>query len=288
MKILSLEEQPFHTITYEAVDKSKSRVAQELQVLGGTVDFLPPDVEAVALVGDQQGREDKDNGGSGVPRLLGEVLADELALLSERGELPPLSRVQVLGTGDWYIPPELDRRSGNGDVRSVWRALARCCRGVLGVVGNHDAFGSVQAGLDGLRGCSGCECLDGGVAGVGGLRVGGVSGVIGDTRRPFRKSEGEFLARMRQVLGVGVDVLLLHEGPCDDGCGLPGNPLIRDEIAKSTRGLVCCFGHANWREPLKVLPGGAQLLNLEGRVVVLTRPKLGTSRAARVSREQPC
>lgn len=106
------------------------------------------------------------------------MLADGLEVLSELGEVPPLDRVGVILAGDLFARPGLDRRGGSGDVRAVWLALARRCRWVAGVAGNHDLFGPKPSVPDFQVFCQspGVHFLDGDVAELEGLRIGGLSG----------------------------------------------------------------------------------------------------------------
>jgi len=48
---------------------------------------------------------------------------------------------------------------------------------------------------------------------VGNMKVAGVSGIIGNVRRPWRKSPDEFRAALAHVTSKTPDVLILHDGP---------------------------------------------------------------------------
>ena len=276
MRVLEVSKVPSHRISYEAVDKRRRRVTTTLPILRGVIDHLPKGLDAMILAGDLQGREKRRNGRGGCSRLLGEVLVDELVQLSGVGQLPPLDRVGIVLTGDLFVPPGLNTRSGNGDVCPVWRAFARQCPWVAGVAGNHDQFGKSPHDLEVFRREPGIHYLDRDIRDVGGVRIGGVSGVIGHVTRPFRKTQEEFIKSMRCLLSSRLDLLLLHEGPNDPVNNFQGNALIREELA-TRRDLLCCFGHSHWDEPLRELRNGCQLLNVENRVVVLTQAKLRIS-----------
>jgi Icc protein len=75
---------------------------------------------------------------------------------------------------------------------------------------------------------------------------------------------------MRKVLAAKPDVLVMHHGPDAERGELRGHPLIRRALDDSDGLLVIC-GHVYWREPLAMVRGGAQALNVDGRVVVLRR-----------------
>jgi len=268
MRVLAVENRPFHDIPYETVCKRGWRAPARLPLVRGTVDSLPAGVDALVCAGDLQGREKASNGGVACPRLLGAALVDELGRLSEAAKVPPLARVGVALTGDLYIRPQLDSRRDNGDVRCVWRAFAQRCAWVTGVAGNHDGFGRSPCALGLFRRERGVRYLDRDVTDVGGLRVAGLSGVIGDPRRVFRKSDEDFLASVTSMLSWGADMLILHQGPNDEAGEFEGNRRIRECLAAGPS-VFCVCGHSRWGEPLRELRNGSQVLNVDGRVVLL-------------------
>jgi 3',5'-cyclic-AMP phosphodiesterase len=237
-----------------------------LPVLEGTVDRLPPGVEALVVASDLQGVE-LDRRRTGPPRLLGMVVAERLAELSASGRLPPPDRVGVILAGDLYA--ESERRGGLGDVRPVWGAFAQQFRWVVGVAGNHDHFGSNQGRAEPVDE-PGAHVLDESAAQLDGLVVAGVSGVIGNPRRPFRREEDDFVLAILSVLDLEPEILVLHEGPSVLGMeeSKIGSSIVRRTLADRAGLLVVC-GHCYWSEPLAALPGGPQVLNVDHRVVVL-------------------
>lgn len=83
------------------------------------------------ITADLQGREQgKQN------RLLGEQVAEEVALLQELGQLPSLDF--CLLCGDFYDYPDCHKRGGTSDVTSVLNAFATLAPHTLAVLGNHD------------------------------------------------------------------------------------------------------------------------------------------------------
>jgi hypothetical protein len=255
------------------VDKRRHQVFATLPFLRAIVDPFPQGVDAVLCTGDLQGWHIPINGKGICSRLLGEAVADELSHLSIMGKVPPLNRMGVVLTGDLYIQPELNTRKGNGDVRSVWRAFARRCAWVTGVAGNHDRFGQSRNSLDVFRRESGMHYLDRDIFDVDGIRLGGLSGVIGDARRPFRKSDEDFSASLTRLLSWNMDMLVLHEGPDDEASNFEGNTRIRRQLVVAHR-VLCVCGHSCWDEPLRQLRNGSQLLNVDSRVVVLTAARV--------------
>jgi hypothetical protein len=109
----------------------------------GRIDRLPDPLAALVVRSDLQGRAHTEREGDPA-LLLGETLANELAVLAELGELTDLARVGVVLAGDVYSEPRLEKRGGFGGARPAWLALRQRFRWVAGVAGNHDDFGSAS------------------------------------------------------------------------------------------------------------------------------------------------
>jgi hypothetical protein len=263
MRILTLDPEPFHELSYmRATGAGGPPEVTALPFLRGTVDQLPAELDAIVAASDLQGRESV--GG----RLLGEAVADELAVLAELGIIPSLGRTAVLLAGDLYTVPNLDRRGKIGDVRSVWTAFASRFVSVAGVAGNHDDLG-IDDPAGRTFGKAPMHLLDGTVADVCGLAVGGVSGIIGDPRKLHRRESGDFLTLVTRLLSRRVDVLVMHEGPDAPG-GLAGNPHIRQTLERTMDPPLVVCGHSYWTRALATVVGGGQVLNVDSRVVVIT------------------
>ena len=274
MRIQTIEPVPFWVtacmeaargggVTYSTVPWHRCLVGQ-----------LPDGVQAILATSDLQAMEvPSPRAEAPESRLLGEVIAEEAQVLASLGELPPMDATGVLLCGDLYCRNDLGKRGGRGDVRPVWRAFAEAARWVIGVAGNHDSFGEVKAGpsqeLEAARQFAqdaGGHFLDGGTVEVDGLRVGGVSGILGNPSRPFRKSEEEMCRAISQVLLESPDILLLHAGPDEPERELRGEPAIRAVLEERGGGLVF-RGH--WTETLVELRGGRQVACLDSRVLVM-------------------
>ena len=236
-----------------------------LPVHVGTLDRPPEGLDAVLATADLQGRWPDDPPGD--RRLLGEALPRLLReeLLPDLGVDP--ARCGVLLCGDFYTLPDLSKRGGSGDVRAVWRAFAGEFPWVVGVAGNHDTFGQTVAPAGRLG--RNATYLDGSATWVDGLSVAGVGGIVGNPRKPHRKTEEEFDRLFGELLDADPpDVLLLHDGPDDPRGGGVGKPRLRASLEARPRTLVV-RGHAHWEEPLAELDNGTQVLNVDCRVAVL-------------------
>lgn len=267
VRIVDLDPEPLHVLTYADAAPGGGTQARALPLVRARVDGLPPELDALLVTSDLQGRGRLAAADGAMP-LLGEVLAEEYAALAELGLVPAPASTGVLLAGDLYAAPGADRMGATGDVRAVWRAFAASFRWVAGVAGNHDLFGGAQEHGRFARE-PGVHLLDGAAATLDDLRVAGVGGICGNKGKPNRRPRDEFLAAIRRVLANRPHVLVLHEGPDGAAPGQRGNPEVRAAV-DGRRVLVVC-GHVHWSSPLAELPGGAQVLNVDGRAFVLGR-----------------
>jgi hypothetical protein len=234
----------------------------ELPILTGTFTELNADCDALILASDLQGTLP----GEEAPLLLGCALADYLPLVFEL-HFPeiPLDKVGVLLCGDLYARP--DRRGGLGDVRHVWRAFNEHFAFVAGVAGNHDSFGD-PGEFAAFQREAGIYFLDGNIRKIGGMQVGGISGVIGQPGKPNRVAEKDFLNKLKRLALKQPDLILLHEGPSHSSLSLIGNPRISEILAASPKNTVCC-GHRHWPATLVETAKGTQVINLDAKCLVL-------------------
>jgi hypothetical protein len=252
VKVLSLESQPFAAIPYTNAASAGGIEPRELPLIRGQVDSLPPGLSALLVTSDLQGVAPSSDRG-GALALLGEVLAESLREFEEGLLIPPRHEIGVLLAGDLFAAPAGDKRGATGDVRAVWSAFAREARWVAGVAGNHDLFAANVRG----------HLLDGNVVELDGLRIGGVSGIIGNKQKPGRRALEIFLEMIERTLAQSPDILVFHEGPDDPESGSQGNPAIRECVRDRELMIVC--GHSPWRQPLR-----GRVLNVHERAILLT------------------
>lgn len=243
--------------------------------------MLPAGVDAIVVASDLQGVApiQELNGAAG---LLGVALCEELLYLSNEGALPHPSRVGVLLAGDLFSDVLANRRGASGDVRDVYRAFGREFRWVIGVMGNHDTLGGQDHDPERFCRMADVMILDGRVIEIDGLRIGGVGGILGENGKPQRKSEKLYRSMMKRVIDEAPAIVLVHAGPNVPGSRLIGSDVVRECLTHHVDRLVVC-GHAHWNTPLVPLPGVGQVLNVDGRVVVLSTdaasPTMGESDA---------
>jgi len=255
MKIIHIDDTPFHQLAYRSSGRQGIPRVMQLPFYKARVTALPEGLEAIVAVSDLQGRE-KDQRHN---RLVGEAVAEELALLTELNEIPSIGC--VLLAGDLYDYPDCRKMGGTGDVTSVWNAFASISPQVIGVHGNHDTVHEQSL-------VAHVSILDGHVQAMGNMQVGGVSGIIGREDKNQRKSKQQFIAALQSALKDITQVLLLHQGPNDPYLQQKGEPLIRDFLEHQGSALVI-FGHCHWSTPLIDI-GANQVLNVDQRLFVMT------------------
>lgn len=227
---------------------------------------MPESLAAIIATADLQGRESFDQARGNPPRLLGESLPYRLA----QEILPTLNlragRIGVILAGDFYTVPLLDKRGGTGDVTEVWRAFGREFDWVAGVAGNHDQFDEAESPSQSLG--RDMHFLDGDSVSTDSLRVHGVSGIIGNPKRHWRRSEDGYLRSIENAVRSKPDLLVLHDGPDRPGGRGAGSPAVRG-ILESGDSMIVVRGHAHWKDPFVVLSNGVQILNVDSRCVVM-------------------
>jgi len=256
MKIIDVPSLPFHTLGYRTSAYGGKVRKVELPFYKVRVENLPQGVNSIVAMSDLQGRETDETQN----RLVGEAVANELNLLQEKGRIPSIDL--ALLAGDLYDFPDLRRMGGTGDVTSVLNTFADNIPHVVGVLGNHDLVRKNE-----LK--SNIQILDGKVEQVAGLSVGGVSGIIGKSKKNQRKTLAEFDVALKTIFSQHLNIALLHQGPNDPLNGQRGEPAIYDFLASNGNALVI-FGHCHWRIPIVEI-GNNTLLNVDNRVYVFHR-----------------
>jgi 3',5'-cyclic-AMP phosphodiesterase len=263
VKILSIDPNPIHEIPMRCASPGKrsKTIDRVLPVYIATVDELPANLAALIVTSDLQGED------PAMSRLIGHRVAEELETLADERHLIPTSlQTGVILAGDLYAT--LHQMGGLGDVRSIWEDFRRRFRWVAGVAGNHDSFGSTPANFEEFINTANLYYLDGKIRQVDQLSIAGISGLISKKTLPLRRPEKVYRELMRDLLKKSPDILILHEGPSDPDRKLSGNDAIRSELIDCQSLLTIC-GHVYWKEPLTDLPQGGQILNVDGRVVIL-------------------
>jgi len=259
MDIIRIEEKAIEQIPFIYALGNGNKIYRKLPILEAEVESLPEGLEAIIATGDLQG-VDIDNG-----QLLGHTVARVLESLADRGTIPAKQKIGIILAGDLWATA--NKRGGVGDVRAVWQAMASRFCWVAGVGGNHDCFGKSPQEMKAFRSRRGIYYFDGNLEEVNGLRLAGVSGIIGKPTKHFRRRERDFLKLIQKLVKKSPDVLILHEGPGDRARKLMGRESIR-QVLINTKNLVTICGHSHWKIPKIELPLGSTVVNVDGRAIV--------------------
>lgn len=262
LAIEHVDEVPIIEVRYLNAGRGGGTVVERLPILRGELRVgsgISDELDAIVACSDLQGIV---RGFEGRSELLGIAVADALEELAHDRVIPPLARTGVILAGDLYSVPEANERGGYGDVTDVWAAFASRFAWVAGVAGNHDDVSHVPEIGETVH------LLDGDVVEVDGLRIGGVGGIIGNTKKPGRRAEEDFLALLDRAIDDGADVIVTHEGAKGiSHSKQPGNSAILGTLEAGGVPLAIC-GHNHWADPIAVLEN-ARILNVDARCVVL-------------------
>ena len=206
IRIATLDEELLGEVRYLNASRGGKTEVVRLPIMRAWTEApLADELDAIVACSDLQGivrgRNDEST-------LLGVHVAEILEEMAFDGAIPASARMGAILAGDLYSVPGANKRGGYGDVADVWAAFAERFAWVAGVAGNHDD-------VDAVAGAN-VHLLDGALAELDGLRIGGVGGIISEKQRPWRRPEGEQLRLVDRVIDEGVDLLILHEGPDGD------------------------------------------------------------------------
>lgn len=235
-----------------------------IPLLSALSDDLPDSLDAILFAGDIQAIDN--------PfvlleqrRLAGEVIAEQLVTLAKSRLLPPVHKTGVLLTGDLYTDPNLQKRGQTGNVVSVWNSFADNFRWVVGVAGNHDLFnGQVISSWK-------PKLIHGTAINKDGLCIAGISGIVGNNGKPWRVPLKQHTRWLKELLSQTPDILMFHEGPASPDGTQPGNINILKELNKLRYTSLVVNGHVHWRYPLSGEATSLQVLNVDSRIVLVTR-----------------
>jgi hypothetical protein len=273
MQFLGTADVPAFSVVYRSAAHGRGATSVTLPVERVFLDGMPAGLSALLVTSDLQGWSSNGDG----QVLLGVAMAEAMAAYcASRGIAR--SEVGVLLAGDLFAIDDVTQRGGVGDVRPVWRAFGEKAAFVVGVAGNHDAFGRDASDLDAFSREPGLSLLDVGTAGLpshvdrGGLRIAGVSGIVGNPIRPWRKEPDAFIDAVATAIGTTPDILLLHQNPALPGVRRDEQTRLTQLLSAAASGLVV-FGHA-YSPQGRIRLGRCELLATEGRAFWLERSGL--------------
>lgn len=232
MRITSIESKRLAEIRYLNAGRGPGDFYSDVvPVHRGFVDVLPAGTSAIVVTADLQGRETFESAGGQPLRLLGEVVPAILqAEVLPRLGLPR-GDIGVWLAGDFYTVPALDKRGGSGDVRPVWDAFAAEFDWVAGVAGNHDTF---AGDANRPRFAGPIHFLDNDHVMIGSVSIAGLSGIPGNPKRPWRRSEDDYVETLGMLLRESPAITIMHDGPDAPASGFQGSPRIREVFVGQT------------------------------------------------------
>ncbi|BAZ51168.1 hypothetical protein NIES4103_38170 [Nostoc sp. NIES-4103] len=265
MHLRNISAQPIHHFNVASVCPGGSGFEWiDIPLLSAVSDDLPDSLDAILIAGDLQAIDNPF-----VPveerRLAGEAIAEQLVTLAESQLIPQLNNTGVLLTGDLYTDPTLKKRGQTGNVLSVWNSFAQSFRWVVGVAGNHDLFDKQAISLWKP------QLIHGTAISKDGLCIAGISGIVGNSNKPWRVPQKQHAKWLKELLGQSPDILLFHEGPSSPDETRPGNASILKQLNKLRYTSLVVSGHVHWRHPLSGEPPSLQVLNVDSRIVLVTR-----------------
>lgn len=271
MKITQLNEKPLASFRFQnAARRGGVPTVERIEVLHAECTGIPATLDGIIAAADLQGLEHWETARGKPPRLMGEVIPKLLVDQVLPGLNLRAEKTGIFLCGDLYTVPGATKRGGTGDVTEVWDAFGSAFRWVAGVAGNHDTFGADQ-NTD-PRFPEECRFLDGNSTMLDGLKIAGIGGIIGSPQRVRRRTEDDYCEMLENLLrATPADVVLMHDGPDGPGSRQKGSPAIRAILNDLAPSLVI-RGHSHWETPLVSLNQSTQVLNVDGRIVVLQHP----------------
>ncbi len=278
MKEFKIDTRPIHRARL-LVPLSDSRLKLEsIEIFFGEITLKPENpIDAIVITADLQGVILKEKpSGKAVTETFSTLSPDDLNNMEKNGliEIVPIGFVlpDILKSvlSEKGISPEqtlallcgdlfgATKRGGSGDVSNIWQSFENTFGNVTGVLGNHDF----------LPANSGFNLLDGEIISFKELTIGGISGIIGNPKKPNRKAPETYRSLLTDILQKHPDILIIHESPRVTEASLPGRADISEWLKKNPNGTIVCTGHVSWKQIAANLPPH-KIINVEQRVVIL-------------------
>ncbi len=263
-----LETYPYLEVGTRTIGKNNSPevLHKSLPIFCAEYETENTDIDLLVVASDLQGIAEE----KGEHYLLGEKLPSFLKTLIEI-EFPDCKKIGVLLCGDLYT--SLKKRGASGDVRNVWIEFNNYFDWVAGVAGNHDTFGD-ESEKERFKKHKNIHLLCKKIIELDGLKIGGISGIIGRADKTNRVDESEFLSSLTSLSKQELDFTLIHETPDFPKFNEIGNSKIREHIEKLSAMRICC-GHCFWDISLVDFANKTQVLNVDSKVVLMRIKRSG-------------
>lgn len=261
--IKDIEKEPIERISFLTIPPNRVEPSEyNLPIYKGKIEGLPENVDALVVTSDLQGVVVQN----GKDLLLGEILAENLKLIFDV-YFPTINREKTIAflCGDFYT--DLIKRGQSGNPTKVWRKFASVFGQTVGIAGNHDKFNSEEN----INSIKNAKLLINEIFEIEGLRIGGLSGIIGRADKNFRLEETDYLKALSNLLSKKPNLLLTHLSPQISSEYLQGDERLTEMLVKVNKMILFC-GHSHW-EYNKAFDMGneTQILNADTKVYILTK-----------------
>ncbi|MFY0675263.1 MAG: metallophosphoesterase [Bacteroidia bacterium] len=271
IQIKDIDQNPIDYVSYWTIPTGSTDKAQfQLPILSGKIKGLPVEFDACIVASDLQGVVlEKDN-----DLLLGQSLVEHLDIIFEISfsHLNP-KNVLVLLCGDNYA--NLIKRGESGSPFQVWKAFSDTFGNVVGIAGNHDIIKDTSEYRVGNRTLLLKETIE-----IKGLKIAGLSGIIGNPSKPFRLTEIDYFKSLEKLLKQKPDILLTHLSPADNERNLQGDENLSQKLAKHD--ILSFCGHSNWNEFNPIRFEKANVLNADSKCYIFENEKTATNSSHKI------
>jgi Icc protein len=263
MHITDIEKEPIERISFLTIPQNSIEPSEySLPIYKGKIKGLPENISAIVVTSDLQGviiQNDENV-------LLGEILAENLKLIFDI-YFPKIDRKETIAflCGDLYT--DLIKRGQSGNPTKVWEKFASVFGHTIGIGGNHDKFDNIED----INKIKNAKLLINEIFEIEGLRIGGLSGIIGRADKNFRLQETDYLKALSNLLNKKPNILLTHLSPQISDEDLQGDENITKILEKGNKTTLFC-GHSHWEYNKAFdMKNVTQILNADTKVYILTK-----------------
>ena len=261
--ITDIEKEPIERISFLTIPQNSLKPSEySLPIYKGKIKGFSQDINAIVVTSDLQGVVIQNDENI----LLGEVLADNLKLIFDI-YFPEIDRKRTIAflCGDLYS--DLIKRGQSGDPIKVWKKFASVFGQTIGIAGNHDKFKNIED----LYKIRNTKLLINDIFEIEGLKIGGLSGIIGRTDKNFRLQETDYLKALSNLLSKKPNILLTHLSPQILDENLQGEENITKILENGNITTLFC-GHSNWNyNKTYDMKNKTQILNTDTKVFILIK-----------------
>lgn len=250
-------------IYYRVLNSYRQVLVQKLPVFLGHISNIPSGIDSIVITADLQGRELYHERNL----LIGEVVPHQLHDILTFLNIDTNNSIALLA-GDFYSRELMDRKGGHGNVVPVWDSFSKYFKYTIGVPGNHDLFQQDAKLYRTFLKNEKIKFLDKSDINLDGMKIGGLGGIIGNPRKPFRKTQIDYLNYLNKLLSNNLDILIMHDGPDVPDIEVEGISKVREIIEDSNCKLII-RGHKHWDNFFHQNKNGNYIINAHEKIIIL-------------------